>query len=109
MGINPQHQVVRGYLAPRPSKSPTSLDEILFQADMEHRKFHANDGMSLFVWAAPGTVRTGPHIYPISAFDADLALRIAKGIHEQRGLPPSDGWVLLFPSGDGDQPNVIIQ
>ncbi len=109
MGTKPQHQVVQGLLAPRPSKAPTNLDEVLFQAAMEHRKFHVNDGMSLFVWATPRYTGIGLHCYPISTVDADLALRIAQGIHEKRGLPPSDEWSLLFPSLDTDQSHPVIQ
>jgi hypothetical protein len=109
MGIRPQHQVVQGLLAPRLSKAPTNIDEVVFQAVMEHRKFHANDDMSLFVWATPRYTGTGLHCYPISAFDADLALRIAQGVHAQRGLPASNDWYLLFPSWDADQSHSVIQ
>jgi len=104
-----KYQTIRGYLAPKPAKAPANLVEVLFQAVLEHLKFHANDGMSLFVWGTPKARGTGLHIYSISALDQDTSLRIVQGIHEQRGLPPSSDWYLFYPSPDADQRNPVIQ
>jgi len=77
--------------------APANLDEGLFQAVLEHLKFHTNDGMSLFVWGTPKDSGTGLYAYPISTIDEDTSLRIAQSLHEQRGLPPSSDWYLLYP------------
>jgi hypothetical protein len=104
-----EHQNIRGYVAPKPEKAPTNLQEVLFQAELEHRKFHTNDGMSLFVWATASTIKTKLYIYPISALDLDTSLQIAQNLHEQRGLPPSDDWRLLFPDENDEQRIALIQ
>ena len=44
-------QTISGYFAPKPEKKPGSLDEVFADVAAEHLKVHANDGMSLYVFA----------------------------------------------------------
>ena len=103
------YQTIWGYLAPKPAKVPANLKELLFQAVQEHLKFHANDGMSLFVWGTPMAYGSELHYYPISAVDRDVSLRIVQALHERRGLPPSSCWYLFYPFWDEVRQNAVIQ
>lgn len=108
MDSRPQ-EVIRGYVAPKPAEVPKNLDEVMLQAVTEHLKFHTNDGMSLFVWATLSVTGARRHIYPISTTDAGTALEIAKALHEQRGLPASGVWQLVFTYGDDERRPPVIQ
>lgn len=104
-----REEEIWGFLAPKPAKAPKNPDEVMFQAVMEHLKFHMNDGMSLFVWATPSITGTTLYDYPVSATDAGTALKIAKNLHEERGIPASGLWELLFTYGDDEQRPPVIQ
>lgn len=104
-----REEEIWGFLAPKPAEGPKSLDEVMLQAVAEHLKFHTNDGMSLFVWATLSVTGTRFHIYPISTTDAGTALEIAKALHEQRGLPESGVWQLVFTYGDDERRPPVIQ
>jgi len=104
-----QKRIIWGRIAPKSQKTPANMNDLITQAMAEHLKEHADDGMSLFVVATLSSMGCNLHIYPISAVDADTAFQIARGLHEQRGLPPSREWCLIFPYGDADQRNPLIQ
>jgi len=104
--MNTNYTVVRGWLAPTPEPQPTTIDELVERAIAEHLKFHADDGLGLFIRATPDVTGAPLYTYPISAADSDLALEIAKACHERRGILPSGEWILLFPSEQDNLPAV---
>ena len=88
--------VMGGWLAPKPKTPPSTFDEIVLRAIMEHLEFHKNDGLELFIWATFAVTGDPLYTYPISAVNADAALEDAKRLHRMRGIPPSGDWKLLF-------------
>ena len=94
--MNTNYTVVRGWLAPTPETQPKTIDELVERAIAEHLKFHADDGSGLFIWATPDVTGAPLYAYPISAADPDLALEIAKALHERRGILPSGEWIPVF-------------
>jgi hypothetical protein len=104
-----EFQTISGYLAPKPQKNPGSFDEVFADAVAAHLKEHANDGMSLFVFATRISVVDTVYIYPISTVNAPTALRITQVLHAERGLPASREWCLLFSYGDADPRDSLVQ
>lgn len=104
--MNTNDTVVRGWLAPTPETQPTTIDELVECAIAEHLKFHSDDGLGLFIWATPDVTGAPLYTYPISAAGPDRALKVAKALHQRRGILPSGEWILLFPSDQDHLPAV---
>jgi len=78
------YTVVRGWLAPTPEPQPTTIDELVERAIAEHLKFHADDGLGLFIWATPDVTGAALHL-------PHQCCRFGSGTGDRQSLPRTAG------------------
>lgn len=110
--MNQEHnpfRVINVYRVPNSAEPPASPEEVCANALAEHLKEHSGDGMSLFVFVTRSSSGSTLYFYPVSATDAETAFIIAQALHESRGLPPSNDWLLCFSYGDEDHGHPVVE